>query len=101
MSSERLIREWTAEADQDTAFLVHRFRGSNHIDMINQPRPERALARVSKEVRGVKFHPVRSDPFHGIDPLDDRFHESCHKRGIPFGFRTPINRSINIPTFFS
>jgi hypothetical protein len=21
--------------------------------------------------------------------LDDRFHESCHKRGIPFGFRTP------------
>jgi MmgE/PrpD N-terminal domain len=21
--------------------------------------------------------------------LDDRFHESCHKRGIPLGFRTP------------
>jgi hypothetical protein len=22
--------------------------------------------------------------------LDDRFHESCHKRGIHLGFRTPI-----------
>jgi hypothetical protein len=30
--------------------LVERFRGSNHIDIIHQPRPEeRALARVSKD----------------------------------------------------
>jgi len=24
------------------------------------------------------------------EALDDRFHESCHKRGIHLGFRTPI-----------
>src|SRR6266478_116706 len=30
--------------------LVHRFHGTNHIDIIHQPRPEeRALARVSKD----------------------------------------------------
>jgi hypothetical protein len=74
--------------------LVLRFRGSNHIDIINQPRPEeRALLRASRrtatgdmvpaailrdavlrtapqdEVRGLKFQMVRSDRFHGIDPL--------------------------------
>ena len=26
---------------------------------------------------------------HAVE-LDDRFHESCHKRGIHLGFRTPI-----------
>ncbi len=78
----------------DGLYLVHRFRSSNHIDIINQPRPEeRALARVSKdghrqgratasilrdamlrmasqdEVRGIKRDVVRSDRFHRIDPL--------------------------------
>jgi putative tryptophan/tyrosine transport system substrate-binding protein len=36
--------------------------------------------------------PVRSDvEIEGaIRDLDERFHESCHKRGIHLGFRTPI-----------
>ena len=74
--------------------LEHRFRSPNHIDIINQPRPEeRALARVSKdgrrqgraaasilrdamlcmapqdEVGGIKFDVVRSDRLHGSDQL--------------------------------
>jgi hypothetical protein len=27
---------------------------------------------------------------HVVKRLDERFHESCHKRGIHLGFRTPI-----------
>jgi hypothetical protein len=36
---------------------------------------------------------IETAKIHGVDPqgyLDDRFHESCHKRGIHLGFRIPI-----------
>jgi Periplasmic copper-binding protein (NosD) len=36
---------------------------------------------ISGNVTGVQV---------GVDGLDDRFHESCHKRGIHLGFLTPI-----------
>src|SRR5271154_4167096 len=49
------MRAATADPFQrrlDLVKLVHRFRSLNHIDIINQPRPEeRALARVSKDGR--------------------------------------------------
>jgi len=52
--------------DSAQAGLVRRFRGSNHIDTIHQPRPEeRALARVSKDghKRGrASGHPSRRAP---------------------------------------
>src|SRR6516165_7351298 len=74
--------------------LVQRFRGSNHIDTIHQPRPEerascarlegrpqarsrqrpsfetRAKRRAPQdEVRRVWIPPIRTDWFHGIGPL--------------------------------
>jgi hypothetical protein len=48
---------------------VQRFRSSNHIDIINQPRPEeRALARVSKDRHRrdrAGVHPSRRRATHG------------------------------------
>jgi hypothetical protein len=38
----------------------------------------------------VKVVVVRRDSPDIKTDLDDRFHESCHKRGIHLGFRTPI-----------
>jgi hypothetical protein len=48
----------------------------------------RADAMTAAEIHAA----ARADP--DVQPLaperlDDRFHESCHKRGIPLGFRTP------------
>jgi len=70
------------------------------------PVPERRVKASSSTIRikgdmcdtqvmGGNIHPGIS--FHGSAPeliglafLDDRFHESCRKRGIHLGFRTPI-----------
>jgi hypothetical protein len=60
--------------------LVHRFRSSNHIDIINQPRPEeRALARVSKDGRrqGRATASILRDAMLRMAPQDE-------VRGIKF-----------------
>ena len=49
--------------------LAHRFRSSNHIDIISKPRPEeRAFARVSKDGHRrdrASVHPSRRRASHG------------------------------------
>jgi hypothetical protein len=66
--------------------LIHRFRGSNHIDIVNLVLRALSRARLEEimpasilrdavlrtaprdEVRGLRLHPVQSDRFHGINP---------------------------------
>jgi putative tryptophan/tyrosine transport system substrate-binding protein len=37
----------------------------------------------------VEYRYAHND-YNRLPELDDRFHESCHKRGIHLGFRPPI-----------
>src|ERR1700675_1630299 len=56
-----------AQCAKSDRLLVYRFRGSNHIDIINRPE-ERALARVSKDGHRqgrAGVHPSRRRASHG------------------------------------
>jgi NAD(P)-dependent dehydrogenase (short-subunit alcohol dehydrogenase family) len=61
--------------------------------VVSGRRDEAGQALVS-ELRALGAEPeyvhadVRDED--EVRSLDDRFHESCHKRGIHLGFRTPI-----------
>jgi hypothetical protein len=54
-------------------------------------RSTQALVTLHGAHCGVYENAVRADGIEGVlEYLDDRFHESCHKRGIHLSFPTPI-----------
>src|SRR5271156_7153879 len=77
--------------------LVHRFRGSNHIDIINQPRPEEPCAARRLEGRPqarscrrpsfetpcfTRLLRMRSVGLNSIPPDPIGFMESVHKLSL-------------------
>src|ERR1700716_941767 len=57
------------------------------------PRAQSLFFRIKRQATSHlrKKESCAYDLFQGIDELDDRFHENCHKRGIHLSSQTPIS----------